>query len=243
MRTALNLSVVATLLLPLGAGAQSMVNVNFLPAACEEALALSALPKRLRDNASAYVLTPSGYELTRKRNGPFTCIVARNHEDALIPQCPDAAGAESIVPGIMLKSKWSLDGVAAQERETRFRKAAADGGLEPPSRPGISYMMSNFNYVWNAQAGSLIRVPPHVMFYAPGLTNDDIGGSFEEGTQKNRGVPFIIEEGIHGYMISFVEHASDSKDVLAACDDHLPAVATTLGGRRPGGEETTHEHP
>jgi len=243
MRMTRKLAVVTGLLFPLVAAAEPIADWNLLPSACEEALALSALPKRLRDDASAYVLTESGYELTRERSGPFTCIVARNHDNALIPQCPDSAGAETIVPGIILKSQWALEGLAAAERDARFGKLAAEGRLEAPKRPGISYMMSNFNYVWNTQAGGLIRVPPHVMFYAPGLTNEDIGGSFEEGTQENRGVPFIIEEGIHGYMISFVEHASDSKAVLTACDDHLPEVATTLGGRRADGEETAHEHP
>ena len=92
-----------------------------LTQACEEALALSALPAALRSDASAYVLTASGFEMTRQGSGPFTCIVARNHANALVPQCPDAAGADTVIPGIIKKSEWALSGLS--------RRAAA---LNPP---------------------------------------------------------------------------------------------------------------
>ncbi len=192
--------------------------------ACEEALALSALPARLREQASVYSLTDDGFRMTRKKDGPFTCIVERNHADAMIPQCVDAAGADTIIPGIMQKSRWSLSGMSVAERRAKFTELAEKEELLPPARSGISYMMSNFNYVWNANNEHLMRVPPHVMFYAPGVSNEDVGGSFYEAVEGNRGTPFVVEVGIHGYMTSFVERPSESDDVLAACAGQLPEV-------------------
>jgi len=212
-------------------------NENPLTPACEEALALSALPQRLRDGASVYVLDSNGYKLARKGDGTFTCIVERNHRMSLIPQCPDAAGADTLIPGIIAKSMLALEGVIGDERAARFQAAVNKGDFVAPTRSGISYMMSNFNYIWSPQRDSMIRVPPHVMFYAPEIANEDIGGSFHEGLHENRGVPFIIEEGIHGYMTSFVEHPSDSSQVLAACKGQIPAEPPTLGQNEAGARD------
>ena len=203
-----------------------------LTTACEEALALSALPERLRDGASAYTLTDSGFELTRKGDGPFTCVVARNHETAIIPQCADAAGTDSIIPAIIKRTEWTLAGMQSDEQQTRFDELAADGTFRAPERTGINYMMSNFNYIWNAQRGQTMHVEPHVMYYAPNVSNDQIGGSMQEAMGSNRGTPYVIEEGIHGYITSFVEHASNSADVMVACKGQIdfPGTASSEGG-------------
>jgi hypothetical protein len=213
--------------LPCAAG-----DMTLLTPACEEALALSALPERLRDSASVYILTEQGYALSRKGDGAFTCIVERNHVSALVPQCPDAAGASSIIPGIIMKSNWALEGLSPDERATQFRQRADAGALQPPAGPGVSYMLSNFNFAWSVRQEALVRVAPHIMYYAPDVSNDDIGGSMEDGLGANRGYPFIVEEGIHGYIISLVEHASDSSAVEANCRGQLPEVTLTIGEHR-----------
>ncbi len=188
-----------------------------LTMACEEALALSALPARLRDGASVYTLTGSEFELTRKGKGEFTCLVARNHATAIIPQCADAEGADTVIPGIIKRTEWTLAGVDAKEQESRFERLASEGVFRAPERSGINYMMSNFNFIWNAQQEETMHVGPHVMYYAPNVSNEQIGGSMQEAMGSNRGTPVIIEEGIHGYITSFVEHPASSADVLAAC--------------------------
>ena len=232
MHRAIRQAIAGTFMAALAVGAGAATQSPRLTADCEEALALSALPTRLRDDASVYTLTDEGFSLTRSAKGPFTCIVERNHADAVIPQCVDAAGADTIIPGIIAKTDWSLMGVPAAERGARFRALANRGDLRAPARSGISWMMSNFNYSWNARSGRLMRIPPHVRFYAPNLSNDDIGGSMAEGMGGNRGVPFIIEEGIHGYITTMVEKPSDSTDVRTACAGQLPDEPPTLGESR-----------
>ncbi|TRY33299.1 hypothetical protein [Aliiglaciecola sp. M165] len=192
-----------------------------LTQACEESLALSALPIRLRDGASVYTLTNAGFKLTHKSDGPFTCIVERNHPRAIIPQCADAAGTDSVIPGVMKKTEWALAGVKLDERKKRFSALAQKNILRAPERPGISYMMSDFNFIWNENSQSMMHVPAHVMYYAPNLSNDDVGGSFEHAMGGNRGTPVIVDSGIHGYMTSLVEKPSDSSAVLANCQGQI----------------------
>ena len=47
------------------------------------------------------------------------------------------------------------------------------------------------------RAGELAGFPPHVMFYAPNLTNEDIGFSGDPST----GLPFVAYQGPQAYMI------------------------------------------
>lgn len=214
----------ATLLAAPATGPDTVV----LTEACEVALALSALPQRLREDASVVGLTHDGYRTLRERDGAFTCIVERNHRQALIPQCLDAAGTTTILPALVFKSEQVLAGATPEEVDETYRDKLDRGDFVAPSRPGISYMASDYNYIFVANAGAIRKVPPHVMFYAPGLENDDIGGSFTDG-QANRGLPFVVDPGPHGYMVSFIEKAAASDDVVAACGDQVGDSPPILG--------------
>ncbi|MDX1517360.1 MAG: hypothetical protein R3288_11000 [Woeseiaceae bacterium] len=199
-----------------------------LTEACEIALALSALPERLRDDASVVGLTRDGFRTLRERDGAFTCIVERNHPRALIPQCLDAAGKASILPALVFKSERVLSGDPPDTVDAAYRERLASGEFTAPARPGISYMASDYNYIYVASADQIRKVPPHVMFYAPGLDNDDVGGSFADG-QANRGLPFVVDPGPHGYMVSFIERAASGDDVVAACADQVGDAPPALG--------------
>ncbi len=202
--------------------------------ACEEALALSAPPQRLRDSATVYSLTESGYVRTRDGDGPLTCIVERNHPRALIPQCVDAAGADTIIPDLIYCSQRALEGATPEEILAEFETRAIRGEFRAPARPGVSYMTSEYNYIYVSQRQQIVDVHPHLMFYAPNLTNDDIGGSFEAALEEYRGLPLVLEPGIHGYMISFVDHASDATGVMRAGGGQVGDVPP-VPARSPGG--------
>jgi hypothetical protein len=221
---------VAMLVSGLAVAAPTLAATPYLTPECEEALALSALPERLRGDATTYTLTNHGFERSRAGHGPFTCIVERNHPLALIPQCVDAAGAETIIPALIFKSERALAGRSPEEVAAEFEQKARDGEFQAPARPGISYMTSPYNYIYLGTQRGIAQVDPHLMFYAPGLTNADVGGSFAAGTEENRGLPFVLEPGIHGYMISFVDHASDGQAVRRACDGQVGETPPTLAG-------------
>jgi hypothetical protein len=81
-------------------------------------------------------------------------------------------------------------------------------------------MMSDYNYIYVENAGEVMKVPPHMMFYAPHLKNSDIGGSLKSAA-TNVGTPFVFNEGVHGFMINYVEHPSSSDDVSEACQGEI----------------------
>ena len=191
-----------------------------LTADCEVAVALSALPSRLRDSASVYVNNGGTYELAVDRDGPFTCIVERIHVASLAPQCMDKAGVEQILPALVMKSELALSGSSAADVESAFAKAVAGGRIEAPPRPGVAYMMSDYNYIYVPSAERVLKVPPHVMFYAPGVTNEDIGGSLKSAS-GNLGTPFVFSEGVHGYFITYAEHPASADQVTNACQGQL----------------------
>lgn len=203
----------------LSAGALAAGNEK-ISAECETALALSAAPQRLRASASVLILQGDRFIEQITKDGPLTCIVERNHADSLIPQCLDRAGKKAILPAIIDRSVQAMDGVElATIRAENLRKQEA-GLYVAPARAGVSYMMSDYNYIFVASSGQVQKVAPHVMFYAPGLTNEDIGGSFRS-MFENIGTPSIVDPGPHGYMVVYTQAASDSSDVKNACRGQL----------------------
>ena len=83
-------------------------------------------------------------------------------------------------------------------------------------------MVSDYNYIYFERPKRVLKVPAHLMYYAPNLTDKDIGGS-AEASLKNKGIPFINDPGIHGMVISFVERASNSRQVVRHCTGQLTA--------------------
>ncbi len=201
--------------LVLGAlGVQSVQGADYLSAKCETALALSALPSHLRTHASVYALGPEGFTKTVDSDGPFTCIVERNHPKSVIPQCVDAAGVDVILPAIMHKTKLAMQGMDPADIRADFSARVDRGEFKAPSSLGVNYMMSSYNYIYLQGRDVIANIPPHLMHYAPNVTNEDIKAV---PNAPRLGLPHINAQGIHGYFISFVEGASDPGAVQQAC--------------------------
>jgi hypothetical protein len=165
--------------------------VFLLPRDLEIRLAVNALPKELRDGSAVLVLESNGYVKVRSGTNPFTCIVSRRGGN-FYPVCFDEEGARTILPSFADDAVFRLKGSTEQEIEQKLAEGFEQGRYRPPSRPGIAYMLSPATYMMNS--GKLARTPPHTMFYAPFLTNADIGG-----------VPgktaFVDRPGPHGMII------------------------------------------
>ncbi len=213
----------ATLSLLLAAGTVSATEVHRLSADCERALALGAAPAYLRAQAGVYVLGEAGYELVKPSGNGYLCLVERNHERSLIPQCFDPAARDAQVALILDEGRLIRQGASFAELRKRRKKALAEGEYPSASGPGVVYMISDYNYVYSPRSRRHLKVAPHVMYHAPHLTNDDIGAHPRKAL-ANPGVPFIANQGPHGYMISFTREASDSTDVRRHCEGQLPPV-------------------
>ncbi len=179
---------------------------RLLPADCELDIALSAAPEHLRAGADVFVLGEQGYEKVRSGDNGFSCIINRDHPMSLKPTCFDAEGSATIVPKILRFGERMMAGRALDEIRAEIEVDFAEGRLISPRRPGVAYMLSAYNRPYNGGTGKMGRFPPHVMFYAPGLTNADIGFS-RDAFRENRSLPFIAYQGPHGYMITIVQGA------------------------------------
>jgi hypothetical protein len=162
-----------------------------LPRDLEMRLAVNALPKDLRAGATVLVMESAGYVEAHHGTNPFTCIVSRRGGN-FYPVCFDEEGTRTILPAFMDDAVLRLKGVKDDEVERQMASGFAEGRYRPPARPGIAYMLSPATYLM--EKGKLSRTFPHTMFYAPFLTNKDIGGIMGK-------TAFVDRPGPHGMII------------------------------------------
>jgi len=192
---------------------------ELLPTSCEVDLARSAAPEYLRDSVSVYVLEEKGYVRAVEGEGLFTCIVNRDDPRVLKPTCFDAEGDETIIPKILFFGERLMAGDSVEAIRKTVSEAFDSGRFVSPRRPGIAYMLSRYNRPWNGMTESLGWFPPHVMFYAPNLTNEDIGHSMEHH-DPNRPLPMIGYGGPQGYMIMLSDDGQERRrSDLRGCPD------------------------
>ena len=173
-------------------------SVMFTPPATEAeeiALALSALPTTMRAGAAVYVLKSGGYRKVRDGSNGLSCLVGHDRPDTLEPICWDKEGTETILPVKLDEAVWRARGESEEAIAAKVADGFANGTYRAPRRPGVSYMMSGENFVFNGT--KVIKYFPHVMSYAPYLTNTDIGAD-----GKDPYAPWILNPGTpHAYII------------------------------------------
>ena len=162
----------------------------------EMAMALSAAPEQLRDGAAVYVLESAGFVKVRESRNGFSCIVNRDHPLNLKPTCYDAEGSATILPKVIQIGAWLMEEKSLDEINRLVKEGFESGRFVSPRRPGVAYMLSGDIRNYNARTQQVDSFPPHVMFYAPNLTNADIGSR-----GGSDGLPFIAYQGPHGFMI------------------------------------------
>ncbi|HEY3939917.1 MAG TPA: hypothetical protein VGL97_20975 [Bryobacteraceae bacterium] len=165
--------------------------VPLLPRELEIRLAVNALPPHLRDGATVLVLEPTGYVKAKTGSNPFTCIVSRRGGN-FYPVCFDKEGTRTILVAFMDDAVLRLKGLSDEEIDRHIAEGFESGRYRPPARPGIAYMLSPATYLLHG--GKLVRAMPHTMFYAPYLTDADIGGVMGKSA-------FVDRPGPHGMII------------------------------------------
>jgi len=173
---------------------------ELLPRENEIALALSAAPEHLRNHAGVYVLERNGFVKVRSSTNGFTCIVNRDHPLNQKPVCFDAEGTATILPKILRVGELLMRGKPMSEIDVEIAEGFRTGKYISPRRSGVAYMLSGDIRNFNPQTGKVESFPPHVMFYAPNLTNADLGTT-REALKKDPSLPFVAYEGPHGYII------------------------------------------
>jgi len=164
-----------------------------LSAAEEFALALSAAPEHLRAEAGVYVLAPKGFEQHRESRNGFNCLVIRT-ADVIAPTCFDAEGSRTTLHANLRREALRADGLADAAIEEAIAADYASGKLKAPARPGVAYMLSREFVRIDSDTGVTRAVfPPHLMFYAPYLTDEDIGALPEHRFSHVH--PWVLQPG------------------------------------------------
>jgi hypothetical protein len=155
------------------------------PPDLETEFALSALPSHLRSQATVYLLDPTtGYYIGRQGTNGFSCFVSRTEwewadfaKDHAAPISYDAEGSKTILKVFLEVASMRASGkyTAMQIRDTVIQRVK-NGIYKAPSKPGISYMLAPMMRTYPGTKEIVSMHLPHYMFYAPYLTNEDIGG-------------------------------------------------------------------
>jgi hypothetical protein len=170
--------------------ASEVAAVPLMDQQTETALALSACPPSVASKAAVYVLDKSGYIKIRESQNGFTALVQHSAPNAVEPQCMDAEGSRTFLHRMLKVAELRAQGVSPDDIKRTIADQLTKGVLQPPSRPGVDYMLSTQNAVPDDK-GVVAHFPPHVMFYAPYLTNADLGSD----GQGAGGPLFVAGEG------------------------------------------------
>lgn len=142
----------------------------------EMALARSAAPGSISDNATVLVLGRHGYETAVNGKNGFVCVVERGwmspadapefwNPKIRGPICFNPPAARSILPTTYKRTEMVLEGKTEAEI-INGNKVAFERGELPALEPGaMSYMMSKQAYLTDHDDHNLA----HLMFYTPPL--------------------------------------------------------------------------
>jgi hypothetical protein len=149
----------------------------------EVALALSAAPQSISQDAEIMVLGQHGYETAVKGKNGFVCLVWRSwmagtddpdfwNPKLRAPVCLNTLAARSQIP-LTLKKTEVILASRSKDQMAEAVNAAFDGkGLSPPETGAMCYMMSKQGYL-NDRDG---HWHPHLMFFLP-LTDPAVWGA------------------------------------------------------------------
>ena len=139
-------------------------------------LALSTAPPDVTGRASLYVLTPEGYKQARVGTNGFSCLVERELLETIEPVCYDAEGSATTLKARLFREELRARGLPEVEVKRRIDAAYRDGRLRAPGKPGLIYMLAPEQLTWDPYTKKIVAAPPHLHFYAPYATQDDVGG-------------------------------------------------------------------
>jgi hypothetical protein len=174
------------------------------PESVQVALAESAAPPAVAADAAVYVIGPGGYRKVRDSRNGFSCLVSREHRDTLEPECFDAEGTATVLPARLFVEERRAKGDADEAIERDLEEGYRSGRFKAPRKPGLVYMLSPHNYVFDPERRQVIHFPGHLMFYAPYATAKDVG--------SGPGAPYIVAPGTpHALMIVVPAGAGEHK--------------------------------
>jgi hypothetical protein len=154
----------------------------------EIALARSAAPSSISQDAEVLVLGRNGYENAAKGKNGFVCVVQRSwtagaddpdfwNPKLRGPACFNPPAARSNLPIVLWKTKFILSGKSKEQMFESMRAAFEKKELPLPEPNSMCYMMSSQGYLSDKDG----RWHPHLMFFVP-LVEPDAWGAGMAGS-------------------------------------------------------------
>jgi hypothetical protein len=190
---ALTAALVAAVAGPTPAWAQNAQYVQMAPTSrylmadrqAEINLARSAAPPGISLHATLLVLGHSGYETAAKGDNGFTCLVERSWMSPFDsaefwnwkmrgPICYNPAASRTVLLYTLRRTDLALSGLSKSQMLDRIKAAVADKQLPLPEPGAMSYMMSKYSDLGDANGAWV----PHLMFYAPKAAGAKDGASW-----------------------------------------------------------------
>jgi hypothetical protein len=150
----------------------------------EIALARTAAPSAIGDEASVLVLTTAGYvEAASGKNG-FVCMVERAwfspfddpefwNPRERSPVCLNAPAVRSALPVNMKRTELALLGLTREQILARLKELVAAKAFVAIEIGAMSYMLSKHQYLSDANQ----NWHPHLMLYVPGDMDASVWGA------------------------------------------------------------------
>jgi hypothetical protein len=141
----------------------------------EIALARSAAPPSVSNEATVLILGRHGYETAVEGKNGFVCLVERAWNGSFEkdrefwnpknqgPDCLNPPAARTVLPILLMRTKLVLAGESKEEIHESMKAAVEKKELPALEPGGMAYMMSKQGHL-NDQAGHWL---PHLMFYVP----------------------------------------------------------------------------
>ena len=186
----------------------------------EIALAKSAAPPALSNDANVVVLEKDGYHTAIEGKNGFTCVVERGWMSPLDstdfwnpklrgPVCYNPPAVRSILPYTILRTKLILSGLTKDQMVENIRSSIAASLLPVPEAGAMSYMMSKNQYLGD-EGG---HWHPHLMFHLPRMGAASWGANLD-------GSPVVLDTDHQGWLepetifMVPVDHWSDGSPAM-----------------------------
>jgi hypothetical protein len=178
---------------------------TLLPREREIALARTAAPAAVSQDATVMVLTERGFEVAVKGTSGVTCVVNRSHPLSLEPHCFDAEASATVLPMELRRTELLREGKSNEEIDREIAAGLLSGKYRLPRRPAMSYMMSSEQVLYNDEGQKVGKWEPHLMIFYPHLTSADLGLGGTPSTQA----ALVVDEGkaVSNIMILVKEFA------------------------------------
>jgi hypothetical protein len=140
----------------------------------EIAMARSAAPSSISNDAAVLILGAHGFESGAKGTNQFVCLVERSWDKPFAdpefwnpkmrgPVCVNGAAARTVLPTLLERAEWALSGLSPAEMRERS-KTSAKANMTPATG-AMSFMLSKKQYLSDSDG----QWYPHVMFFSPGI--------------------------------------------------------------------------